>query len=982
MNITQKKAVNQIREQNPPTIDELLDWVEGERKGSAISPRVWRENVTLVFPDPDAHLSASIDTASCEILKVPAWQATHEFLGEAIERKQRVKNYITVEASRLVNRYAHLEHGYWMIYGEEGGVPYAKPYRPRINQDGKVIKYENPPGLPATPVLPWMPGVSWARVKADPRIPVAVVEGAKKAMSLISFRLPAVGIRGITQWHAKDEKDPWPVLVELARGGRVIYLFPDQDQKVRTRSDVYRQNLKLGMALERCGARVRLVEWDPRLGKGIDDVLAGLGPRAMEWLNEAVATARGIRELRRAADVAKARRVVLEDVGDPRYEVRGFLPQVELRMGEILALDAPMGTGKTTRIGEVARRWIASGGQVAVFSPLNSLGQQTAERWDLPHVHDYSPRQANILRADVTARGGVVACINSIERVVQALDPQRKLLVVIDEANQTLLDATEGGTLKGKWAPKLREFTGLLQRASTVILSEHLLRRDTVALVDALVGMPVRWLRYTKWGSPWPVRMYDDPDANGLRADVVERLQAGDRVLLLSTSQRECARWELWAQEHGIQHARIDGETNENGAFAEFFRDPNAWLQKERPQLLITSPSVKTGVSIEIAYFDLVAGVFPALDSTTALQMLGRYRPTVERWVWRPVYVPPEPDDQANRLRVFAALRDELLVFKGDPKALENPWMRYYVATRARQWAEKIAARESLVWLLEHGGHRIERVTRDPEVRKTIGSLWGDYTEQVEWEWAARQARVEADEDVEWARETLDSLEASTTARLKAHKILVQDEFPEARWDTPELWLAHRQYKGKARRVVEGAADRQTRQQAMAEDAGKVLAGEMTPVHRLPRKHADYALAKVFLPLVMPIIEAGRVDPMGGAEARVVEVAWKHERMMARYWGIHLKKKDSVTSIVNRILRKFGVTPRRDRLVTVSPRVRLWTYTLWIQPEFLELLEAYWRGRQRSGKWKAEPGWDPIPEAFYRLPRLPAYTPPVHGPPT
>jgi len=249
-----------------------------------------------------------------------------------------------------------------------------------------------------------------------------------------------------------------------------------------------------------------------------------------------------------------------------------------------------------------------------------------------------------------------------------------------------------------------------------------------------------------------------------------------------------------------------------------------------------------------------------------------------------------------------------------------------------------------------------------------------------------RQAQVEADEDIEWAREILDSLDASTTARLKAHKILVQDEFPGARWDTPELWLAHRQYKGKARRVVEGAADQETRQKAMAEDTRKVIGDpdcvtDLVPVHRLPRKHADYALAKVFLPLVRPLIEAGRVDPMGEAEAKVVEVARRHERMLARYWGIHLKKTDSVTSIVNRILRKFGVMPRRERLTTVAPRVRLWTYTLWIQPEFLELLEAYWRGRQQSGKWKAEPGWDPIPEAFYRLPRLPVYVPPGHGPP-
>jgi len=59
---------------------------------------------------------------------------------------------------------------------------------------------------------------------------------------------------------------------------------------------------------------------------------------------------------------------------------------------------------------------------------------------------------------------------------------------------------------------------------------------------------------------------------------------------------------------------RIDSETNEQGKFKGFFETPDRWLETNQPNILILSPSAKSGVSIEggvsveDAYFDSIWG--------------------------------------------------------------------------------------------------------------------------------------------------------------------------------------------------------------------------------------------------------------------------------------------------------------------------------------------------------------------------------------
>ena len=123
--------------------------------------------------------------------------------------------------------------------------------------------------------------------------------------------------------------------------------------------------------------------------------------------------------------------------------------------------------------------------------------------------------------------------------------------------------------------------------------------------------------------------------------------------MFVSSSQREGKRLErilrnLYPDRRVV---RIDSDTNEGGKFTGFFEQPDQWLQENQPDVLIISPSAKSGVSIEgdvsveEAYFSAVWGYFPVLDTDTHSQLLGRYRPPVPRVVFCPDFILSSADE-------------------------------------------------------------------------------------------------------------------------------------------------------------------------------------------------------------------------------------------------------------------------------------------------------------------------------------------------
>ena len=248
---------------------------------------------------------------------------------DAIAKVQSNTSYLTEPAKRIRDRYDYIWAGGWFAYGttldgSQGLVAYVKPDEPRLDFEGKKrVKYLTPESCPATPILPFMDEVCAERIfkrfKITPiegetfwqtilrsNCPVGLVEGLKKALSVIEQCIPAIALRGFTQWAKKGSSELHDAIAQFATCGRKIYIFFDEDAKPQTLEQAHKQRLKLGNALENKGCRVFLPRWDTSLGKGVDDVLVGLGADAGTWLEELLRDAGTLKQAKRADWIVKS----------------------------------------------------------------------------------------------------------------------------------------------------------------------------------------------------------------------------------------------------------------------------------------------------------------------------------------------------------------------------------------------------------------------------------------------------------------------------------------------------------------------------------------------------------------------------------------------------------------------------------------------------------------------------------------------------
>jgi hypothetical protein len=181
------------------------------------------------------------------------------------------------------------------------GYARLKPDHPRLDNNGKPIKYESPKGLPNRAYFP--PGTR--AVINDPAVPLLITEGEKKSAKANQEGFKCVGLVGIWGWHKKRERDDngnaqgerelIPDLAAIAWQGRHVFIVFDGD--AATNRHVRAAAWHLAQTLARHGAIVKVVRLpgaDPgsngEAGKvGLDDFLIAHGADALrELLVEAV----------------------------------------------------------------------------------------------------------------------------------------------------------------------------------------------------------------------------------------------------------------------------------------------------------------------------------------------------------------------------------------------------------------------------------------------------------------------------------------------------------------------------------------------------------------------------------------------------------------------------------------------------------------------------------------------------------------------
>ena len=918
--------------------------------------------------------------------------AIARFLADALP-EQRQNSHLNADGAALQRRYSNFWDGAWFARSELCPVPYAKPVKSRIDREsGKPIKYETPPKAQSLPLFPVLPGHSWEGFDG----PLAITEGLKKALTLGGLGLPTVALRGVTQWaRPRMPGDIGRVLypeIAAAVAGRTVYIAFDQDKKVKTRFNVSNQGVKLARAIAAAGGEVRVLDWDGGKGKGIDDLLMGASEcDRVAVLEELKKRSLTLKQYQRRATIARAQSILAAPPPVASVTSEGeYLPTLPaLQAGAVQWLDAPMNSGKTYQIGRSwVAPWVASGGVAVVLSPLNSLGMQTAQDWDLPHIHDYKTDglSRRALEADISSRGGIVACFNSVHRVLSLLPGDRPLLLVIDEAAQVLDGAGEGGTLRGVWAERWEQFITLAQRAAdsgAIALAEAGIDWATINLVKQLSGAgAVVGIRHIKEAQPWPVTLHQATPLSSFRAALLESLgstslDGGDNVLFVTSSQAEGRRLEKAAIASDIAVVRIDSETNEGGRYRDFFECPEAWLYEAQPQLLILSPSAKTGlsieggVSVEGAYFDRVFGYFPSLDTDTHLQLLGRYRPSVPRVIWCPAYIQPGVNEKPNKLAITSDLEIEAANYaraggftQSAADSDDGAIAQFLAARRSRRWAQKVRPCGALVDALDAAGHVVD-IKRGGDAHDLIIEQWRGIKETLAREDSALYAGIQLKDShtAKWANEVMAGLDSTYLDRCTAEKVRVSLRFPGLNWDDAPLWYVAQFAPRNPSTAKEGDDPRTSGPLApgaalwaesyycsalWAEDtteARELLTQRLKAIHLLPYNGVRADIAAIFRPLVETLLEAGEVVPGGDVEGQIKALALKYGDQLRRYWRLGVAADQSDTAIANKVARKFGLTLSRSRRIvfgvtaTGKPKQE-WVYAVTADPVWRALVAA------------------------------------------
>lgn len=959
---------------------------EPEAALTTVEPQSLPDNPALQAAIEEFRSSAVPDRLTLANIQVTEGELAIEVLLESsLQKVQSNSIYVTAPAARMMARYQFLQKGAWYAYGchldsTRGDVVYMKPFAPRRTlEDGKTktIKYETPPKCEALPILPCvdeqtaqdifkryrvkpLEGESFWQTVQRRNLPVGITEGLKKALAMTAHGLPTIALRGITCWHKKQSPELHEAIAHFATANRKVYIAFDQDEKPKTQRDVRIQTLKLGAALESVGCQAFVLSWPSADGKGIDDAIAGKGDQAQGWFDGVVKNAPSLNTYRKYGRIAAAI-ATLDRLNQLTYAVERategeYMPELpELMQGMIHVTSASMNAGKTTRIGaEWVKLAVETGWYVLVLTPINNLGGQTSTDWNLPHVNDdKDPSKALDTRQlweAVQYKGGVVMCPDSLPKIPLWFW-EKPVLLVLDEANQVIDHVTGGETLGSRYQIVLEHLSAAAHHAietGAIIASEDGIPDRAVRFLQQISGFPqVRVISHQKQGNPWDCTVYTG-QPSGYRARLIQAV-GSDRHLIVTSSQREARRMDKAIQRlhPSLNVVRIDSETNQKGEFRGFFDSPDDWLQEHKPDVLILSPSAKSGVSIEgkvsaeDAYFSKVWGYFPALDTDTHMQMLGRYRPPVPRIIFIPPFIMPSGNESLmnpraiqrrlnTNLRAISGLYSLGEVLEASERRDENllqieaAVLEYVAEAKAVSGAQKAIAHDALVRRLEKAGHTV-RCLQFGKDNRTI-QLWKEVQEEIWREDAATmaEARIPEGRTPRWAQETLDSHEASLEVRIIAQKVLLREEFPGIDFDDSEdCYQILFQDFGTMRRGVSLQARAENLDATKELDrkvAEGILKASIRPIHRLPRNYVKaWLLNKTGVLSLLDGHSYNNQDP----RAIAIKKAALHYAAEIDYWlRFKIKPNQTPVEICNKLLGRLDIKKENGSLDVRRPGQR------------------------------------------------------------
>jgi len=754
-----------------------------------------------------------------------------------------------------------------------------KPDRPRIeSRDGKgprARKYEHPIATPARSfwlrvpaavaqlvadrfavVLPaavaadgdGSAGAFWRWWAQTPALPLLLTEGAKKAAALLSAGVPAVALPGIWNGAPKNPDGRPTLLPELAAvplKGRPVSVLFDYSDSERARRDVAAASRRLGRLLERAGAGPVLLGVCPGPHKGADDALAaGVSFEQLAAQLEPLAAAAAVPVvpyLRRPDRIA------------PAGQWLGVAcPIPTAADARLVALSAPMGSGKTEAIAAALAPLLAVGVRVVLISHRRSLCAALADRLGLPWGEDAAPD------SDLRQQG-VALCVDSLcpgSGLRISPGDWRGCVVVVDEVCAVLAHALNGtGTAIATRRPAVLEtLAALLAGASQVIAADAQLSEPVLQALEAATGADALLIA-SEHRPATGRRLVMHPTRDSWRAELVAQLQARRRLWIATTAAKPGAA--NAAQNLGLltlQHwptARVlvvDADTvaDENHDAARLAGDPDGIAAAY--DVVIASPAVAAGLSVTLrGWFDAVmVAAGGTTDPDAVAQASARVRDDCPRHLYCPERSPgnhlttgsgdTDPAQLLRRLGEHEAATVTQLVAAGADleRGTVGPWLPLWARLGAARNGQRLAYRSTVRALLEREGYDATEAAPLVGDAVAVADAASDALKAI-----ATEAQTAADAAV-IAAEPLTAAEARELARKRKRSPTERAQLARHRvaeaWGlgadapTPELLEADRE--GLSRRARMGWILRNVEARQLVAQHDQTAAAALAPDRR------------------------------------------------------------------------------------------------------------------------------------------------------
>lgn len=557
---------------------------------------------------------------------------------------------------QLQRRYNEVIQGGWLC----GTV--FKADTPRTIKK-KIVKYENPTGVEIKPVLLQLPeriwqaiatkwGVhkpidmdGWEWVQLNPQIPIAVTEGVKKAGCIITNQLiPTIALPGHRASYIYEGDVRF---VEYVHVEREIYLCFDNDVKQSTRLEVNKTVQGVVQRLTRDAnhklltiprAQLKVCQWQG--SKGIDDIFILLGNDAVTNIFSSA--------------------VSWHNWVDDSYNTLGFEPSITFNSSKfqfvelhpetiLIGIKGAKGSGKTWYLEQLVAQAKANKRPIISIVHRIQLAISISNRLGLTYIEDID---------------GKVADNNSISLVIDSLakiNPEKFKggLIIIDEIVQVLEHLITSDTCKRKRQRILKTLRNLckviVESGGQFVVADADLNEASLRFLIGFLGDDiVPYIIENTYREPSYKCFVSDGHKQLINnriiktpidviATAINAALQGKRVMLCVTGQDEQSKYgtinleKLFLRFGIFSVLRIDSETTKNPEHPAYKATSKINQLCDSYQVIIGSPSMGTGVSIEnrIA-FDLCCGIFTGVGSPDSVrQFLMRLRDkTVPRLIW------------------------------------------------------------------------------------------------------------------------------------------------------------------------------------------------------------------------------------------------------------------------------------------------------------------------------------------------------------